>query len=184
MSTRAYANANGAPSQAIDTISKTGVTMSIANGTIGPDITDVTACFDLPSNGDWFPEGVLMDGTTAFQPQKIVLLNWRDPQTLAGKHRCFQFVFKTKASSTAKLSVTKLKTSVPEALTQADCDRALGKIKQRAADFAFSCSIDKHGIAFNLLKLPEGMTDAQAGKLIEEALAEITDGPWELPVVK
>jgi hypothetical protein len=184
ISTRAYANVNGASSQAIDPVSKTGVTMSIANGTVGQDITDVTACFDLPSNGDWFPEGVLKDGTTTFQPQKIVLLNWRDPQTLAGKHRCFQFIFKTKASQTAKLLVTELKTSVPETLTQADCDRALSKIKQRVVGFAFSCTIDKHGVAFNLQNFPEGMTDAQAGKLIEDALTETTDGPWEFPIVK
>lgn len=185
ISTRAYANANEAQSNNdVNQVNRAGVTMSIDSSSFGQDSTDVIVCFDLPSTGDWFPDGVLLDGATTIQPLKIVLVNWRDPQTLEGEHRCFQFTFASKINPTARIKVNEIKTSIPETLTQADCDRALSKIKQQTPDFTFSCTIDKHGVAFNFSELPQGMTDAQVGNLIEDALTSTVEGPWELPVIR
>lgn len=175
---RAYAN--GLP--LINHAAQADVSMSIVNSVIDQGATNVTACLDLPSAEDWFPEGALVDGNKTKQAQKVELVDWRNPQTLAEKRRCFQFTFAAESSPTAKLRIMNLKTSLPETLTQADCDRALSKIKLHAADFSFSCIIGNHGIAFDLLNLPEGMTDVQARMLIEDALTNTIDGPWELPI--
>lgn len=184
VNTIVYAKTSEAQSQDVEQVTIAGVTMSLDNSSLGQDSADVTVCFDLPSTGDWFPDGVLLDGATTVQPQKIVLVNWRDPQTLAGKYRCYQFTFAAKVNPTARIKVNKLMTSIPETLTQADCDRASSKIKQQTPGFSFTCTIEKHGVAFNIPELPQGLTDAQAGKMIEEALTSVAEGPWELPVMR
>ncbi len=175
----ASASSDGANSEVIDQVTNQGVTVSISSVVFEQDQTKFVACFDLPSKTAWLPHAVLIDGSTTIVNSKYTILNWQDPKTFEGTYRCYQYTFFGKASPATRFVIEKIQTDIPELLTQADCDRALVKIKMSHADFSFSCKFGDHGIGFDIQK-PTGMTSDEAGALITDALTETVTGPWNL----
>lgn len=175
----ASASNEGANSKVIDQVTMQGVTVSISNVVFEEDQTKFLACFDLPSTAAWLPHAVLVDGSSTIINSKYTILNWEDPKTFEGTYRCYQYTFFGKASPDARFVISKIRTDIPESLTQADCNQALEKIKKRRADFSFSCKFGDHGIGFDVRK-PAGMTTNEAGELITDAITESVTGPWDL----
>lgn len=173
------ASANSENLKVIDQVTNQGVTVSISSVVFAEDQTRFVACFDLPSTAAWLPYAVLVDGSSTIVNSKYTILNWEDPKTFEGTYRCYQYTFFGKASPAARFVIKKIQTDIPESLTQADCDRALAKIKNSRADFSFSCKFGDHGIGFNIQR-PTGMTNDEAGELITDALTETVRGPWDL----
>ena len=177
--TVASASSDGNNSKVIDQVTNQGVTVSINSVVFEEDQTRFVACFDLPSKAAWLPHAVLIDGPTTIVNSKYTILNWEDPKTFEGTYRCYQYTFFGKISPAAGFVIEKIRTDIPESLSQADCDRALEKIKMSYADFSFSCKFGDHGIGFEFQK-PAGMTSDEAGALITDALTETVTGPWDL----
>lgn len=176
----AFASSNKDTLNPIDQVTNNGVTVNIKNVIFDQDKTEFVACFDQPNKATWLPYAVLKDGSSTIINSKYTILNWEDPKTFEGTYRCYEYTFFGKASPSAQFVIQKLQTPIPESLTQADCDRALAKIKMSYSDFSFSCNFGDHGIGFTFQKLPTGMTSDQAGTLITDALTESVTGPWVL----
>lgn len=177
----AFASNEAAPSNVIEQVTDNGVTVSISDVIFDQDQTLFVACFDLPSKVSWLPYAKLVDGASTIVNSKYTIVNWRDPKTFEGTHRCYQYTFFSKASPSAHFVIEKLQTDLSESLTQADCDRALAKIQVSHADFSFSCNFGDHGFGFDVQK-PAGMTSDEASTLITDAFTETVIGPWDLPL--
>jgi hypothetical protein len=178
----APANGNKANPTSIQQAAKNGMTISVNQVTTSQDKTDITACMDVPSKADWMPEAVLQDSVSTVSLQGFSLINAKDPATTAGNHRCYHFVFSAGINPSTRFVIQNIHTSIPESLTQDDCAQALVKIRKKYPDFSFTCTIGGHGIAFNLQKLPDGISNDQGTKIIKDTLIENVQGPWELPL--
>ena len=155
--------------------------MAVENISINGDVKNVTTCLDLPSNEDWIPDVVMLDGNTVIKPLSFVLLNVEDPAVIEGSHRCYQFAFPAdKAPLSASFVVRKITTSLPESLSQNECDTAMVKIQTTRSDLNVSCKVGDHGVAFNYEKLPANLNEQQFSELIRNVLTKTVEGPWQM----
>lgn len=168
----------------------TGVTYNNVHATVNKvtvnkvkEKTDIVSCVDLPNNSDWLPYTTITIGEETISAEQMILINYKKPETSASSHRCYHFIFpKAVTSKTVKFTINKLQTTIPESLTQEMCNDAQNKIQVTYPDFSFSCNIGDHGIGLKLNETPQGMNDAEAHFLINDALTNTVSGPWEMNV--
>lgn len=74
-----------------------------------------------------------------------------------------------------------------DALTQADCDRALSKVQAMVPGLSFSCVFDepdpkKYSYHLKIVTMPEGMDETTAYQWINSAFIETLEGPIDFTV--
>lgn len=145
--------------------------------------TDIVSCIDLPDNSDWLPYANIYDGLEKIQAEQMILIDYKNPETAASSHRCYHFIFpKVVTGKSVKFTIEKLETTVPESLTEEMCQGAQEKISKEYPEFVFSCTLGDHSIAYDLVEKPKNMNDAEAYFLINQALTNTMNGPWEMEV--
>ena len=78
------------------------------------------------------------------------------------------------------LTVPRLQATVNELVTQEVVERANQRLADKGIEFNYVNGDHSGNIV--ILKQPAGMSDAEAGTMIWDALAEQYDGPWEFTV--
>ncbi len=145
--------------------------------------TDIVSCVDLPNNSDWLPYAVIYDGLEKIPAEQLILIDYKNPETTRSSHRCYHFIFsKAVASESVKFTIEKLQTTIPETITSEMCNNAQEKIKREHSSFVFSCVISDHMMAYEITSTPKEMSEAEAYLLINDALTDTVNGPWEMDV--
>ena len=80
------------------------------------------------------------------------------------------------SNSVVTLTVPKLVASVNEVVSKETVAQANQRLADKGIEFDY-VSVD-HGGNFVILKRPAGLSDAEIGTLIWDALAEQYEGPW------
>jgi len=73
------------------------------------------------------------------------------------------------------LILKRLVTSIPE---RPDCNKAQEKLNAARTGIIIQCLEGESTFGYEVLKMPETMTDAQARTVVAEALSDIVRGPW------
>lgn len=164
-----------------------GVEVSLISFELKDDRTMVTSCIDLPDNQDWIVYTSLSDGKITVSADSMAVIKAKDPETFESSHRCYEFEFPLSLDQTSNaisFSVDKLATTLPEALDQDMCDRALAEIQSTRPEISFACIIDPQGIAFENRSEQGVISDKDLFQLINASLTETVNGPWSLPLEK
>jgi len=170
---------------AISKIEKNGVSVSVNKVTTDTNKgkTDIVSCIDLPSNADWLPYAKLKNGTEDIAFETTTVIDPIGGDASNSSYRCYHFIFpKELHNKKVKLSIEKLRISLPESLTHDMCLEAQNKIQVDYPDFMFSCNIGDHGISYTIDNLPKNMDEIQAYSLINDTLTSTLFGPWELDI--
>lgn len=145
--------------------------------------TDIVSCINLPDNSDWLPYAIINDGSEKVHAEQMILIDYKNPETAASSHRCYHFIFpKAVTGKSVKFTIEKLETTIPESLTEEMCKSAQAKISKEHPTFVFSCELGNHSIGFEITEKPKDMSDAEAYFLINQALTNTINGPWEMDV--
>lgn len=150
---------------------------------VNPSYTDLRLCYAMPDSGDWQPEATLTMGDEPAVSQSATRLEWNSP---TGNERCIEMSFAVafgRQPTRMVLAVERLVTTMPE-LDQADCDTGRRTTQQSGVDFL--CQITQGqgggGAGFLITRKPEGMSDHEAYRIIEDSLREIRPGPWAFTI--
>lgn len=155
-------------------------------------VATATACIQLPDNADWLPVASL-----TLSGQKVMAMGWRlhdakNPTTYTASSRCYDFDFPLLSGSGnaaesgsatdvnhVDFSVEKLTTSLPEAPTAEDCEKARQKLQDEQLGIVVVCKPAGNGfVSLEVLRKPESMTYGEAQKAVVEALSKSATGPW------
>lgn len=148
-----------------------GITMTLSSFTYTDDNATVAYCMNLP-NQNYTPDHA---------PE--LLIDQQKAPYLSGEMRgmCSQFTYQTSSSQIESaheivLSVAKLIASPPPS---GACDSARSKLSAQYSGLDFQCT-DGMGVYYTNLKLPVGMTSAEADVIIMDQIQSAIYGPWEL----
>lgn len=160
------------------TVSVNGISVDKTKGK-----TDIVSCINLPDNSDWLPYTIINDGLDEIYAEQMILIDYKNPETAESSYRCYHFIFpKAVTGKSVKFTIEKLETTIPENLTEEMCKNAQEKISKEHPTFAFSCELGDHSIGFKIAEKPKDMSDEEAYFLINQALTNTMNGPWEMDV--
>jgi hypothetical protein len=157
-----------------------GVAMTLESVTVTPSQTQARICYDLPDSQDWQPVARLEIGGVP-----ALLMGWGMTQrpTAEDVRRCFDAtfdVFFDGDPAALTLTVDKLRTSEPETWEYWEA------VQAGLADHGIVIDLVMGGGRyFDLVSVPEGMTDEQLGEIMQtvrEGLLPAIDGPWVFAV--
>jgi hypothetical protein len=147
--------------------------------------TEAELCVALPTNADWLPEVEMVVAGKSAQADHMQLLDAKNPATYSGVKRCYVYGFplelNTQATSkgtAVTITVTRIATSIPEAITPQDCAKAQDKLKVMQPQVSFECKDNGGRTYFAVDQKPADMTDAQASHAVMDAFRESVAGPW------
>lgn len=178
---------NGTLIEHIDqTVVANDVSMTLNTLLVQPSYVEAELCFDMPAPVDWGLTAsrlTLGDREYTFTGGGLIAGPRGESFTLDDSRRCSSIGFDVvheEIPSSLTLTVPKLLASVPEVVD----DERVAMANERLA--AYGIEIDyinvDHGGTVNVLKRPDGATDAQIYPLIWDALAEQYEGPWVFTV--
>lgn len=164
------------------TVVANGVSMTLNALLVHPSYVEAEICFDMPSPVDWMltPTRLTLNGREyTFSGAGTIEGPTGEPFTLESPVRCstigFDVVYEEMPDSVT-LTVPKLLGSVPELV---DAERvAMANARLLPAGIEIDYVNLDHGGNINVLKRPDGATDAEIYPLIWDALAEQHEGPW------
>ena len=183
--TKALAIRNELVGKPIGQVTHNGLSVSVNQISVDKlkETTEIVACINLPDNSDWLPYATIYDGLEAIQNEQLKLVNYKDPETSESSYRCYHFIFpKAVTSKSVRFTIEKLQTTIPEIITQEMCASAQDKIRKEYPNFVYSCEIGNHGLGYKIVEIPKYMTETQASGLINDALTDTVNGPWEIDV--
>jgi len=160
-----------------------GVTVELRNIRRDAQYLWVNVCYQLPSDADWLPGNSPSDVVLSVQGREIQisggkLIEYRISTTGRKTHRCDDLRFPVSASQDLTeftLILKRLVTSIPE---RPDCNKAQEKLNAARTGIIIQCLEGESTFGYEVLKMPETMTDAQARTVVAEALSDIVRGPW------
>lgn len=175
---------NGSRIDNIDqTVVANNISMTLKSLALNPSRVDAVLCFQLPSHIGWGPYSAEVNiggkeypfsggGVLADKFQKIT-------DTEQCSSIGFDVLYDSSMTSLT-LTVPRLQSTVNEVVTQDVIDRA----NQRLADkgIKFNYVSGDHSGNIVILQQPAGMSEAEAGTLVWDALGEQYDGPWVFTV--
>jgi len=171
----------------IDNIDQTAVanniSMTLHSLALNPSRVDAVICFQLPSSIGWGPytARVIIGGKEyPFSSGGVLQDNF---QKITDTEQCNSIGFDVQYdSSMASLTLTvpRLQASVNEVVTQEVIDRANQRLADKGIEFNYVNGDHSGNIV--ILKQPGGVTDAEIGTMIWDALADQYDGPWVFTV--
>jgi DNA-binding CsgD family transcriptional regulator len=158
------------------------VTMTLGNIQKVETITNVEICAQLPDTQDWNLNGViLVAGNVQNSMSGYMLKNPKNTSTYASAYRCYIVEFPVGVSNygTSPVSISISNIRVPaENNLEANCARAKQQLASQYPGLDFTCG--PVGFFYSNLKLPSGMSQSQADKIIMDALEQAIYGNWLL----
>ena len=177
------------------------ITMRLERAEITPSYARFTLCYNKPSPKDWMLAGmpgenpILQVGDYEAQINGYTLL--ADAGSYGPKssesmvippvgpdERCVAIDFLlglTGQSQSLTLSIPQLEQSMPEVIPDADLKAAQEKLRAQGIEMQYSTSMSAGGGGGGNLtysRLPDGMTEQEAFRKLQEALGYIHPGPW------
>lgn len=152
------------------------------------DNVQAELCILLPSLEPWFPYATLMVDGKIVPNSEVALINAKDPAVMKSQTRCFSFTFPVSAAdSVSRIGTLKLENLSLEVdgglLTDAGAAAAKARLHgdQPQLDFQVVVKNGKGGggAYIQILSKPEGMSDAQAIQLIQQASMDEIPGNWQ-----
>jgi|GEM_PF-636453 len=158
------------------------VTMSLVNIQKDDAVTNVEVCAQYPDTQDWNPDGVmLIAGNVQNSLSGYRLKNFKDPSTHASAYRCFILEFpvgvSNYGSSPVSISISNIRVDATHDL-DASCARAKQQLTPQYPSLDFTCG--PLGFFYTNLKLPSGISEDEADKLIMDAMEQAIYGSWLL----
>lgn len=144
--------------------------------------TKITSCIDLPTNEDWIPDGVLKIDDEITAPSELTILDIENVTVYDGTHRCYEFLFPVQLEKSGKFVVRKVSTTIPDLLSQEECDKAMAAINESNPGMIITCKFGDHGVAFDYVGLPKGTSENDAATEIRNALSKTISGPWSVEI--
>lgn len=136
----------------------------------------VTFCMEMPDSRYWYAwQAVLTVDASTYPPTG----GSYDPHGLDTPTRCFSISYPlTVPSGTAyQLSIPKVEID-PVQFQEENCARAQNQLFAAYPGLNFTCT--SPGFFYSIISRPSGLTEAQAGALIMDALSNTIYGPWVL----
>jgi hypothetical protein len=155
-----------------------------AGGDYAPSLTGVTRlagsttvqfCMKLPDGTpSWFPyDMALITGSQQVSADSAGVLNYQ----AGAAQRCFWASFPAEAGSGSEVLVGNIR--IDAAVNQeANCARAQDELLASHPGLEFACG--GRGYYYSLIRKPAGMSDAEADRIIMDALERAVYGPWVL----
>lgn len=140
--------------------------------------TAITSCMDIPSSEDWIPEGIIKIGDKVVKPIELSVLDVENKEVFYGTHRCYEFIFSENIDLSGEFIVLKLSTTMPDFISQEECDRVMAAISESDSGLETTCKIGDHGVSFIIDVLPKGLTEIDVSTKIRGAFTKTVEGPW------
>lgn len=148
-------------------------------------------CIPLPSLEPWFPYATLTVDGRIVPNNEVALVNAKDPAVMKSQTRCFLFTFPVSAADSVSpigtLKLEKLSLEVQGGLlTDAGAAAARSRLHRDQPQLDFQVVVKSgkggSGAYIQILSKPEGMSDAQAIQLIQQAAMDEVPGNWQTEV--
>jgi DNA-binding CsgD family transcriptional regulator len=158
------------------------VTMTLVNVQKNDTVTNVEICAQLPDVRDWNLNGVILTaGNVQNSLSGYMLKNPKDASTYSSTYRCYIVEFPVGVanygSSPVSVSISNIRVPAENNL-QENCARAKQELASQYPDLGFTCGTA--GFYYSNLKLPSGMSESQADRIIMDALEQAIYGNWLL----
>jgi len=154
------------------------------------DDVQAELCILMPSLEPWDPYATLTVDGKIIPDNEVALINAKDPAVMKSQTRCYLFTFPVSVAESASpigvLKLEKLSLEVQGGLLSdegAAAAKARLQVDQPQLDFKVVAKSGNGGGAYiQLLSKPEGMSDAQAIQLIQQASVDEVPGNWQTEV--
>jgi len=157
-------------------VAANGINVELEWMKVSPSSTEVRICYDLPSSGDWQPEGTLKIGDS--EPVSISLYSNDGP--VDNVRRCVRLSFPAPYDhkpTTATLTIDRLVTPM-DYFTNTEIARQ--KLAEQGIVVEFH--VEENSAGYEVLSNPDGISDEEVHRLIGDSLREAYLGPWIFPV--
>lgn len=161
-------------------VSNNGVNVRLETLEITPSQTNATVCYAMPSAQDWHPNVMLTIDDQSALPSSAGAAEGDEGFALDAPERCVNLGFLVPYSDTSErlvLTIDRLQTSPSEIL-----DSALVSERLAAQGIVVEFYTLDHGMGYNVISAPEGMTDADIGMAVYESQQEHFPGNWRFEV--
>jgi hypothetical protein len=161
------------------TVEANGVSVTLQSLRIATSQTNINLCYTLPDERDWEPDirvsidgasGLTVGGNLSGKPYRVQNKRCMDLKSL---------LFYAPASHHMTITVDKLRVGVSE-WTPAITARAEERLRQQGIEVEFYSGAN--GAGYNVVRVPEGMNEAEVGLRVSDALSEFYEGPWVFEV--
>ena len=165
-----------------NSVQANNVTMTLGNIQKEETVTNVEICAQLPDTRDWNLSGViLIAGNVQNSLSGYMLKNPKDASTYTSAYRCYIVEFPVGVSkygsSPVSVSISNIRVPAENNL-EANCARAKRDLASQYPGLDFTCG--PAGFYYSNPKLPSGMSQSQADKIIMDALEQAIYGNWLL----
>ncbi|MBL8100806.1 MAG: hypothetical protein JNK81_16610 [Anaerolineales bacterium] len=168
-------------------IAESGLDMVVSQANFTPRLAKVDACITLPDNGDWGIDAYVKMSDEKFTIDYWQIPNFREPEVLQNKYRCFTTVtssvsdFRNLQSGDISFVVNKVYRNMP------DCTDKSGfeKIKGELESYGINLEPDPAGyycFTGAIMDLGDAESNAHLFTYIREALKEEVEGPLTITI--
>jgi DNA-binding CsgD family transcriptional regulator len=169
----------GNVSAVTNSVKPSNVTIQLVNLQKEAATTTAEICAQLPDTRGWILDyAVLYAGSVQAEFTSFRLKNSKDPNTYTNSYRCFFFEFPVGSNDYGNEPV---KISINEVHIPSDASNCPSVKPQLVAQYPgldFTCG--SIGFFYTNLKVPSGMTESEADKIIMDAMEYAIYGPWVL----
>jgi DNA-binding CsgD family transcriptional regulator len=158
------------------------VTLTLVNVQKSDNVTNVEICAQLPDTRDWNLNGVmLIAGNVQNLLSGYMLKNPKDASTYSSTYRCYIVEFpvgvNNYGTSPVSISISNIRVPAENNLAE-NCVRAKQELAKQYPGLDFTCG--SAGFYYTNPKIPSGMSESQANKIIIDALEQAIYGDWLL----
>jgi len=158
------------------------VTMTLINVQKNETSTNIEICAQLPDTRDWNLNGVmLIAGNVQNSLSGYMLKNPKDASTYSSAYRCYIVEFpvgvNNYGTSPVSISISNIRVPAENNLAE-NCVRAKQELALQYPGLDFTCG--SVGFYYSNPKIPSGMSESQADKIIMDALEQAIYGNWLL----
>lgn len=158
------------------------VTITLINVQKNETVTNIEICAQLPDTRDWNLNGVmLIAGNVQNSLSGYILKNPKDASTYSSAYRCYIVEFpvgvNNYGTSPVSISISNIRVPAENNLAE-NCVRAKQELASPYPGLDFTCG--SVGFYYTNPKIPSGMSESQADKIIMDALEQAIYGNWLL----
>lgn len=162
-----------------------------------PSFVASEICITLPTTADWLPEAALVSQQGRVAADGWEILNFKQSKAWSSANRCYRFTFPATLDlnkvANFQIEVERLVTSLPEVITEAQCNTARNRLATNKSGIAIACTSTPNGYTFEVAQKPADMSIDDAYRTSARAFSDVVEGPWAfnikttlnfLPVIK
>lgn len=163
-----------------------GVTGLLRSVEFNPSFVASEICLTLPNTADWQPEMALISDQGRVRADSLEILNFKQSKAWTSRNRCYRATFPAaldvKQSDGFQIEVERLVTSLPEVITEAQCNTARDKLAAGTSGIAITCH--PAGISYNIevTQKPADISIDDAYRTATRAFSDVVEGPWTFTV--